>query len=252
MSKLCPKCGAQLDENVNICESCGAEMSEPETQNSANSQPEVDKVQSLINKIKSMGNTVKEAFLKLDLVKRILVIAGASAVVLTAVAVAMISGSGGKTNGTGAGKGEGGGKSNDIQAAKTVAMEYVNACINGDSEKAVSYFPDFKFEDVTREERTEQFDAYLEALLDEYAKFTKLSASYKNIYELDVDNKAKTLEKLKQYSDFDESKLTAYKYVGVTVLKESIDGGGVVDTLEEVILIKYDGKWYVQESTWPR
>ena len=203
----------------------------------------LDKLQPAINAINKAANAVKNAAVKIWLTQRIAAIAAILVVVVATVLIAVLAGGKSTNDGTGDANG------ND---PKTVGMAFMEACINQDGAAACSYMPDFKFngnKDTFVTQYTEALKYFIKTYYTDLGM--ELDFEHRQTYiNLDDQEKAEIVQKLKKYSGFDENKVQDYSSVTVYLLK-SLNGGAPLEEYQEITLIKYDGKWVVVEYSWP-
>jgi hypothetical protein len=204
----------------------------------------LDKLQPAINAINKAANAVKNAAVKIWRTQRIAAIAAISVVVVATVLIAVLAGGKSTNDGTGDANGNG---------PKTVGMAFMEACINQDGAAACSYMPDFKFNDNKDTFVTQYTEALKYFIKTYYTNLgMELDFEHRQTYiNLDNQEKAEIVQKLKKYSGFDENKVQDYSSVTVYLLK-SLNGGAPVEEYQEITLIKYDGKWVVVEFSWPK
>ena len=207
----------------------------------------MSKFQSVVEKIKELVTIVKDFAMKMWKTQKAITIAVISVVVLSTVLLVALAGGGDKKADNGS--------VNDNAAGdtpKTAGMAFMEACINQDGAAACSYMPDFKFngnKDTFVTQYTEALKYFIKTYYTNLGM--ELDFEHRQTYiNLDDQEKAEIVQKLKKYSGFDENKVQDYSSVTVYLLK-SLNGGAPVEEYQEITLIKYDGKWVVVEYSWP-
>ena len=205
----------------------------------------LDSLKKAFDFLKEKANTLKNLFLKLDLIKKVIVIASISAVVVAAIAIPLFAGGNKKTDNSIA-------DDNNADSPKAVGIAFMEACINQDGVTACSLMPDFRF-DGNKDEFVTQYTEALKYFIKTY--YTnygmELDFEHRQTYiNLDDQEKSEIVQNLKKYSGFDETKVQDYSCVTVYLLK-SLNGDTPVEEYQEITLIKYDGKWVVVDYSWP-
>ena len=239
MLKICPNCGATVEEDMRFCTTCGAEMNKPEDAPApaqenvdANPQANAEAQSDAASNTSEPGAKrtvsfeipdVKGAINKLgkEKVKKYGIIGGIAlaAVILLIVIISLASPSG----------------------PEAVLKKGIDAAISGNAKQFASVLPPFMFEideDMDKDDYIDELeevfeDAYLDDVEYEIKKVEKLSSSDKRAIK-------ESLEYYEELADdFDADDVTEFK-----VAKVKFEDGDE-DYTKEINLIKYKGKWYI-------
>ena len=224
MSKFCPKCGAQLDDSVYLCATCGASVGSPtfqqptETHAQAYNHVPNDYNQSPVEHSETSKNKPKTKVILISVITSIVLV---GVIVCILFATGVIGKKGGKV----------------IKTPEELSVEFMNAFIDGRVDDALEYYAPFLDKDDSRDE----FDT----------KSLLLSLSP----EGEAGFGTKTME-VEELSSKDCKTLTTYLHgIGYNVTVTEAQTVAVIVYhklwgIQEfdscyITYIKYGGKWYI-------
>ena len=221
MSKFCPKCGVQLDDNATFCTSCGESLN-PQPQNT----PNAPKKESKFNKEKIMQLPLVAKALSLPR-KKLLIYGGIGLAAIVAIIVILCL---------------------IFPSPKMLARRYMNGYIKGNAKQVVNCMPSFYFEDNDeKKEFIEDLqDRYDDMELDEY---DSIKFEIKEVNKLSKNQRDRLESILENYEDIydgfdaDSINVKTAKIVDVKLTIE--DGGDTRRTNMSLVVVKYKGMWKI-------
>ena len=214
MSKLCPRCGIELDDSATFCTSCGEPLnSQPQNQNPAPNSN--SKLPAFVTNILSLPK------------KQLLIYGGIALAAI--VAIILIIGL-------------------IFPSPKTIAKRYVNAMFKGDAKQVINCMPSFMWEDKDKKkEYIEDLETYFDKIdIDEYKN---VRVSIENVDKLSSSDRERLeliLEVFEEYyDDFDADDVNVKTAKEIEVKVTYKYDGEVEEETMTVIVIKYKGMWKV-------